>query len=114
MHLICFSGSDYFVLNDDDTITRNPARTRAAIDIDLDNRFYAHLDQLKQRFPAGAPSLVECEALSIRGDVSFGKDVTVRGKVGIYNHTDQGVSIAAGTVLQDDVYAFGEESGGKR
>jgi UTP--glucose-1-phosphate uridylyltransferase len=33
------------------------------------------------RFPAGPPSLVECERLTVSGDVTFGRGVVIRGTV---------------------------------
>jgi UTP--glucose-1-phosphate uridylyltransferase len=49
--------------------------------VDLDKRFYRILDEFDRRFPAGAPSLIAAERLVVRGDVTFGADVAVRGAV---------------------------------
>ena len=41
------------------------------------------LADFEERFPRGAPSLVDCKRLTVRGDVRFGADVVVRGNVTI-------------------------------
>lgn len=49
--------------------------------VELDSEFYKLLDDFEERFPSGAPSLREAERLVVHGDVTFGADVRVRGKV---------------------------------
>ena len=49
--------------------------------IDLDPDHYKLLDDFEARFPEGPPSLIGAERLKIRGEVTFGADVTVRGAV---------------------------------
>jgi len=61
----------------------------------LDPAHYRRLADFEQRFPAGAPSLVACERLQVRGDVSFGRDVTVVGDVEL----DGPLEIGDGAVL---------------
>jgi len=70
--------SDAYVLTDDARVVT--ARNGPPL-IDLDNRFYKLIAEFDRRFPAGAPSLVECERLEVVGDVTFGRDVVVRGSV---------------------------------
>lgn len=65
--------------------------------VELDPRYYKLLDQFEARFPAGPPSLREAERLVVRGDVTFEKDVVVRGAVELDAAEPQ--RIAAGTVL---------------
>ena len=48
--------------------------------IELDPRFYARQRDFDARFPAGAPSLLGCDRLEVRGDVVFGRDVVVAGR----------------------------------
>ena len=48
--------------------------------IDLSSEF-AFVDDLERLFPAGVPSLRECDSLRVRGAVTFGADVTCRGDV---------------------------------
>ena len=49
--------------------------------VDLDPDYYKLLDGFEDRFPDGPPSLVGAERLVVRGDVTFGADVTVTGTV---------------------------------
>ncbi len=64
--------------------------------VDLDTEFYKLVGDFDQRFPAGAPSLVACDALRVVGDVRFGAGVVVRGEV-----TVEGVdAVEDGTVLE--------------
>ena len=39
--------------------------------VDLDDDHYKLLRDFDARFPAGAPSLVECERLAVEGDVTL-------------------------------------------
>lgn len=48
--------------------------------IDLSSEF-AFVDDFERRFPAGVPSLRECDSLRVRGDVTFGAGVVCRGDV---------------------------------
>ena len=52
------------------------------------------------RFPAGAPSLVACERLTVEGDVTFGADVVVRGAVTVEHGGAGRLRIEDGTVLE--------------
>jgi len=49
--------------------------------VKLDPRYYSLFDDLRERFPAGAPSLRECQSLTVQGNVVFGEGVVVRGHV---------------------------------
>jgi UTP--glucose-1-phosphate uridylyltransferase len=49
--------------------------------IDLDSRYYKLIADFDARFPAGPPSLVACDHLTVEGDVTFGRGVVVRGAV---------------------------------
>jgi UTP--glucose-1-phosphate uridylyltransferase len=51
--------------------------------VDLDPRYYKLLRDFDARFPAGPPSLKECDRLEVHGDVVFGRDVVIRGSVRI-------------------------------
>ena len=65
----------------------------------LDPAYFRRLDDFERRFPAGAPSLARCEGLVIRGDVSFGRDVTVVGEVEL----DGPLEVADGTILDRSI-----------
>ena len=73
--------------------------TRARV-IDLDPRYFAHVDDLAARFPAGAPSLADCERLHVRGDHRFGADVIVKGRVELVNDTSDPIEIESGALLR--------------
>jgi UTP--glucose-1-phosphate uridylyltransferase len=49
--------------------------------VDLDPAYYKTIDAFSGRFAAGAPSLREADALTVRGDWTFGSDVRVVGTV---------------------------------
>ncbi len=51
------------------------------------------------RVPLVPPSLVACERLVVRGDVTFGRDVVVRGRVELSADLD-GPHVPAGAVLE--------------
>ena len=62
------------------------------------------LRDFEERFPAGAPSLRGAEQLEVEGDVRFGADVVVRGRVRV----EGPASIPDGTVLEGSAYSSGE------
>ena len=72
--------SDAYRLADDWTVSS--ARERPPL-VELDPDHYKLLGDFEPRFPDGAPSLAECERLAVEGDVTFGRDVKVRGSVTI-------------------------------
>ena len=86
--------SDAFELADDWTIRLAEGRDAAPI-VELSDEFKL-LRDFESRFPAGPPSLVEAERLEVEGDVSFGRDVRVRGRV----HVEGPVEIPDGAVLE--------------
>jgi UTP--glucose-1-phosphate uridylyltransferase len=72
--------SDVYELTDDWRLVPAPGREVGDLVVDLDPAFYKRIDQLEERFPAGAPSLRECRRLTVRGDVRFGAGVVCRGE----------------------------------
>jgi len=77
--------SDNYILTGDFQVRVNPDRRLARAVIDLDPQYFGFVDQLEQRFSHGAPSLLACERLTVRGDVRFGRDVVLSGVVDIHN-----------------------------
>lgn len=73
--------SDCYVLEPDHRVVPNPARTLPPPVVELDPAHYRFVDDLERRFPAGAPSLLGCRRLVVRGDVRFGRGVVIRGEV---------------------------------
>ena len=53
--------------------------------VDLDDAHFKLLGDFDARFPFGAPSLRRCRRLTVRGDVAFGRDVTVVGDVDVHH-----------------------------
>ena len=91
--------SDNYILTDDFQVTANPERKLARAYIDLDPEHYQFVDDFDARFPHGAPSLLECSRLVVRGDIRFGKDVVLRREVELVNETGGQVQVADGSVL---------------
>ncbi|MDQ3609847.1 MAG: UTP--glucose-1-phosphate uridylyltransferase [Actinomycetota bacterium] len=63
--------------------------------VDLDPDHFKLLADFEARFPAGPPSLRDCDRLTVAGDVTFGRGVVVRGTVRVEGPTH----IEDGTVL---------------
>jgi len=59
---------------------------------------YALLGDFDGHFPAGPPSLLGADSLTVRGSVTFAADVAVRGEVTVDEATT-GATVPAGTVL---------------
>ena len=95
--------SDCYVLTDDYLVIQNPERKAGTLILKLDSRYYKKIDQLRARFPWGTPSLVECKSLEVKGDVLFGQNVVVRGKVVISNHSEDQVTIPDGSLIEKDL-----------
>lgn len=95
--------SDCYVLTEDYYVIQNPRRRQDTLVIRLDSKYYKKIDQLKARFPHGAPSLLDCASFEVQGDVVFGKGVVLRGKVVIANRSDSQVAIADGNVIEKDL-----------
>jgi UTP--glucose-1-phosphate uridylyltransferase len=87
--------SDAYELADDWTVQLAPEREAAPL-VELSDEFKL-LRDFEERFPGGAPSLRAAERLGVEGDVRFGADVVVRGRVRV----EGPVSIPDGTVLED-------------
>ena len=70
--------SDCYEVTDDWRVVLAGGRD-AQPGVDLDPEHYKLLDGFESRFPDGPPSLVGADRLVVRGDVTFGADVTVTG-----------------------------------
>ena len=88
--------SDAYELTDGAQVRLVPSRSAAPL-VDLDKP-YKLVNDFDARFPAGAPSLIGCEQLTVKGDWTFGKDVTVVGVAKVDAAGSPGV-IPDGTVL---------------
>jgi UTP--glucose-1-phosphate uridylyltransferase len=89
--------SDVYSLTKDMHVEPAPERADDLPLVELDPAHYKLLDAFEARFPAGPPSLREAQRLIVRGDVTFGSGVIVRGDVEIA--VSEPEKIADGTVL---------------
>ena len=100
--------SDYFVYGQDQNLRINPAREAKkkpdVIKIKLDPGYYGKIDDLDKRFDNGIPSLVDCDSLTIEGDVLFEKDVKIIGEVKIKNTNQFQSVIKEGSVIDRDLH----------
>jgi UTP--glucose-1-phosphate uridylyltransferase len=86
--------SDAYVLRDDKRVELAASREEPPF-VDLDSEYYKLIRDFEARFPAGPPSLVDCDQLVVEGDVTFGRGVVVRGSVTVRGPA----RIEAGTIL---------------
>jgi UTP--glucose-1-phosphate uridylyltransferase len=90
--------SDVYEVGDDLRVEPVPGRADNLPFVELDKRYYRLIDGFEQRFPSGAPSLREAERLVVKGDVTFGAGVRVRGAVEL--DADAPTTLDPGTVLE--------------
>jgi UTP--glucose-1-phosphate uridylyltransferase len=99
--------SDCYEYTADETLRLSPKRNvdKAfdTVKIKLDPRYYGKIDLLEERFKQGEPSLVNCESLTIEGDVHFERNVSIKGQVFIRNTGDSPAIIKEGTVIDRDI-----------
>lgn len=91
--------SDLYTLGEERQVALDPLRFTPPPDIVLDPRFYKNVADFELRFAKGAPSLLQCEALKIDGDIHFGANVRIEGAVHLRNPTDEPTHIADGARL---------------
>ena len=92
--------SDVYRLTPEQTLEQVAKQTPI---VDLDPEYYQLIDDLKKRFPHGAPSLINCTSMTVRGDVHFGRDVLLEGDVEIVNRGTEALQIADGAKLSSEV-----------
>ncbi|MGB0387505.1 MAG: UTP--glucose-1-phosphate uridylyltransferase [Ardenticatenaceae bacterium] len=92
--------SNAYMLTDDFRIIPNPARKLGQVLISLDMTHYKLIDKMEARFPQGVPSLLECRQLSIKGDVKFGRNVTLKGNVPLINESKRQLEIKDGALIE--------------
>lgn len=95
--------SDRFVFSKNDNLILNPGIGSRTITIALDPKYYGKIDLFDERFAEGIPSLIDCESLTIDGDVRFEKNVTIKGGVVIKNSGKSQIVIKEGSVIDKDV-----------
>jgi len=69
--------SDVYAVEPDGRLHRQASQVPL---VDLDSAHYKRIRDFDRRFPVGAPSLLKASSLTVRGDWTFGADVTVVGE----------------------------------
>lgn len=92
--------SDAYTETESHRIVLRPDAQRTTVKLD---GVYKFIDGFDARFPHGPPSMSECSSLTVNGDFTFGKNVTLKGDVTL---NPPPVSIEDGATLK------GESSGG--
>ncbi|MCO6452977.1 MAG: UTP--glucose-1-phosphate uridylyltransferase [Caldilineales bacterium] len=100
--------SDAYVLTDDYRVILHPDSVGTP-DIILDPAHYLLIDDMEQRFAAGAPSLRRCRRLRIQGDVCFEAHVTISGEVDIVNPTGRQARISSDVTFSDTTISMEAE-----
>ncbi len=96
--------SDLFLFSEKNTLIPNPERqSDKPPKIRLDSKYYGKTDFFEQRFSEGVPSLLECNAFTIEGDVRFERDVKLKGKVRIINTKPYQAVVKAGSILEGEI-----------
>ncbi len=72
--------SDAYELDESWLIKLRAGKTKAP-QIKLDDNYYKTIQDFEQRFKQDYPSLLNCDELTITGDVNFGNNVIIGGKV---------------------------------
>ncbi len=86
--------SDCYEL-DDDSVLHQVSGTLPFVDLDKPYKLVGGFDR---RFPDGVPSMREATSLTVRGDWTFGADVTVAGEAVVGEEGSSG-EVSAGTRL---------------
>lgn len=93
--------SDVYKINSDYQIVMTEGLETAPT-IELDERYYKTVEQLKSHFKE-VPSLIQCNSLKIIGNVHFGKDVAIIGDVVIKSEEKERIS---DTILNNEEVTF--------
>ncbi len=91
--------ADANILTSDFRVAPHPDRKGRPTVVALDRKYYGHVDQLEARFPAGPPSLVDCDRFVVEGDAMFGADIRCVGDVLVRNESDVQLQVKNGSVL---------------
>lgn len=94
--------SDRYVLTPEGRLDFNPQNTTDDIKIQLDARYYTRIDDFDARFSDGAPSLKDCETLTVEGDLRFEGGVVLRGKVRLSNTSKRQAVVPACKVANNE------------
>ncbi len=95
--------SDRFVLGENSRFQAHPNSKKGIMRINLDPNYYTKIDDFTRRFPNGVPSLINCDALTIVGDVHFESNVSIVGSVCITNSRKTPAVVTEGSVIEKDI-----------
>lgn len=94
--------SDAYAVSPDGHLDLVPEREGVAPIVVLDDRYHGLLADLNRRLPFGAPSLIRCVSLTVRGDVRFGRAVRVEGAVSLQAPPGGILDVPDGTTLRGE------------
>ena len=93
--------SDAYELTAEGVLRLSSACAGRAPLAELDRDYFGLIDDFEARFAQGAPSLVAAERLTVKGDVSFGRAVKIKGAVTVEAAAGEALRIDDGAVLGD-------------
>ncbi len=95
--------SDCYLVTEKENLIINPERKYKTLRINLDPDYFGKIDQFNARFNEGAVSLIECESLTVIGDVYFEKNIKITGNAVITNRGRSRAVIKKGSVIEGDI-----------
>nr|CAG4717767.1 unnamed protein product [Naegleria fowleri] len=94
--------SNLYNLGDDYCLVKNTSEEAPIIN--LDDKFYKKVGDYLARFKNGVPNIVDLRELNVTGDVTFGKNVVLKGKVNIV--AKQKALVPDGSVISDETVQY--------
>jgi UTP--glucose-1-phosphate uridylyltransferase len=91
--------SDAYQVDDQSRLRLAPERRGRPPLARLDPAHYKNVADFDARFPAGVPSMLDCDRLTVDGDVRFGAGVVLRGAVTLHQTGGAQLVIPPGTEL---------------
>jgi len=88
--------SDAYAITQDHRLVLSEERSGIPPLVQLDTDYFKTIDAFDQRFRNAVPSLVDCDALTIKGPVTFDEGVILRGKTRFENHSGKEQLVATG------------------
>ncbi len=95
--------SDAYIVGDRNELVLHEKRAGRAPVVSLDPTYYKALDQFEGLFARGAPSLLECDLLSVTGEVEFDQGVVCIGSVEFINSASSGTRAVVRGVYKNQV-----------
>jgi len=92
--------SDAYDLDGNDHIVLAQDREGITPVVQLDPKYFKLPAQFEERFPTGPPSLLHCSSLIVRGNVFFGKKISISGNAVIEHPANGALRIPDDTEIQ--------------